>query len=163
MVDGAELKYERPSSMGSVVEIARQFEQFLDSKNAFCVHLELAADLLPNAIDPQDCLLLAQKVVPLIRRAHEFEETTVFPVLLANPALPPEFVVTVDRLRFEHLGDEDFADELCISLRGFVMDRPHANVEALAWMLRGFFEGLRRHVAFEREYILPLMTKAGKP
>jgi hypothetical protein len=26
-------------------------------------------------------------------------------------------------------------------------------------MLRGFFEGLRRHIAFEREHIVPLLCK----
>jgi hemerythrin-like domain-containing protein len=148
--------------MGSTIEIMRMFEQFLDSKNAFCDHLELAADLLPDGLDPQDCLLLAQKVVPLIRRAHQFEEVKVFPVLLASPGIPAGFAETVDRLRFEHQGDEDYATELCISLRCLVMDRPNANVDALAWMLRGFFEGLRRHVAFEREHVLPLMIKIRK-
>ncbi len=144
------------------MEIANKFRQYLDLKDVFCTHLELAADMLPDAIDAQDCLLLAQNVVPLMRRAHEYEEFTVFPTLLARPSTPPEFNATVDRLRFEHLGDEEFANDLCISLRLFVMDRPRANVDALAWMLRGFFEGIRRHVAFEREHVLPLMTKGRK-
>jgi hypothetical protein len=26
-------------------------------------------------------------------------------------------------------------------------------------MLRGFFEGLRRHIAFEREHIVPILCK----
>lgn len=35
-------------------------------------------------------------------------------------------------------------------------DRPY-NAEAIGFMLRGFFEGLRRHIAFEREHVLPMI------
>ncbi|MNL85495.1 hypothetical protein D3C87_2138230 [compost metagenome] len=28
------------------------------------------------------------------------------------------------------------------------------NMEATGYMLRGFFEGMRRHIAFEREFLL---------
>ncbi len=33
--------------------------------------------------------------------------------------------------------------------------------EALGYMLRGFFEGLRRHIAFEEEHLVPLLAKSG--
>jgi hypothetical protein len=39
--------------------------------------------------------------------------------------------------------------------------------DAAGYMLRGFFEGVRRHVAFEREMLAPLMKlalrRAGSP
>jgi hemerythrin-like domain-containing protein len=148
--------------MNPDAEIIHKFRQILDTKDVFCAHLELVADLLPDAIDPRDCLLLAQNIVPLVRRAHVFEESVIFPSILANNITPRDFAATLDRLRFEHLGDEEFANDLCVSLRQFVMDRSNSNVDALAWMLRGFFEGLRRHVAFEREFVLPLVTTQEK-
>lgn len=135
------------------------FKQFLNEMDWFCNRLESTADLLPNAIDAQDCLLLAQNVVPLVRHAHAFEEGTLFPILLADPNTPESIKASIERLRFEHAGDDYFADDLCLSLRQFVIDRNNANVESLTWMLRGFFEGLRRHVAFERAFILPLVVK----
>lgn len=139
--------------------VAETLKQFLNEMDWFCDRLEATADLLPNGIDQQDCLLLAQNVVPLVRNAHCFEEVTVFPALLADPATPEGIKLAIERLRFEHAGDEYFADDLCLSLRQFVVDRSEANVDSLTWMLRGFFEGLRRHVAFERAFILPLLTR----
>ncbi|MGL4404620.1 MAG: hemerythrin domain-containing protein [Notoacmeibacter sp.] len=138
---------------------AETLKQILNEMDWFCNRLEATADLLPNDIDAQDCLLLAQNVVPLVRNAHAFEEGTVFPALLANPLAPANIKSSVERLRYEHAGDEYFADDLCLSLRQFVTDPKSANIESLTWMLRGFFEGLRRHVAFEREFILPLIAK----
>ncbi len=139
--------------------VSQTFLDFIESKELFCKRLEMAADLLPDGIEAQDCLLLAQSVVPLIKRAHEFEEQVIFPALLAATEAPTGLPQTIDRLRFEHLGDEEFASDLCISLRQFVIDRNSANIDALSWMLRGFFEGLRRHIAYERDHILPLVQK----
>ncbi len=39
----------------------------------------------------------------------------------------------------------------------FAADRDAVDVEKLGYMLRGFFTGVRRHLAFEREYILPII------
>jgi len=139
--------------------VAATFQAYLLEKDRFCDRLETVADLLPDGVDPRDCLLLAQNIVPLVKRAHHFEEDTVFPMLLADGNVPVELKDSLDRLKFEHLGDEEFANDLCLSLREFATNRPQANVESLAWMLRGFFEGLRRHVAFERVHLLPLIER----
>ena len=47
----------------------------------------------------------------------------------------------VDRYR---VGDDRFCGRDC-------------NFEALSYMLRGFFEGLRRHIAFEVEHLMPIL------
>ena len=139
--------------------IANTMQHYLREQARFCDRLETMADLLPDGVNDRDCLLMAQNIVPLVKRAHEFEEQTVYPLLVATPDMTPELLATLERLRFEHLGDEEFAGDLCVSLRQFVTDRERCNVESLAWMLRGFFESLRRHVAFEREHVLPLVEK----
>lgn len=137
--------------------MAETLRFYLSEQEQFCARLEAVADLLPEGVDRRDCLLLAQNVVPLVKRAHEFEENELFPLLLQDPQLPDDLTSSIERLRFEHMGDEDYACELCNSLRQFVTERENFNVESLAWMLRGFFEGLRRHIAFERAYILPMV------
>lgn len=143
-------------------EVAARFRAYLLEKDRFCGRLETVADHLPDGIDPRDCLLLAQNIVPLVRRAHQFEEQTVFPLLLSHIDLTPDVRASLDRLKLEHLGDEEFASDLCLALREFVTNRERSNVETLSWMLRGFFEGLRRHVAFERAHLLPLLEKDQK-
>lgn len=139
--------------------VAAEFRACLSAKDRFCNQLEAIADLLPAAVDVRDCLIVAQNIVPVVKRAHDFEENVVYPLLLSVYAGSTDVTEWLERLRFEHLGDEDFANDLCLALRDFATDRSVANVESLSWMLRGFFEGLRRHVAFERSNLLPLLEK----
>jgi hemerythrin-like domain-containing protein len=141
----------------SLQEVAARYRSFLAEKNRFCDHLEVLADLLPDRIDNQDCLHLAQNILPLVMRAHAFEEQVVFPYLESNPDLPESARQSFDRLKYEHFGDESFAQDLCISLKEFVTHRETSNPDTLSWMLRGFFDGVRRHVAFEQALLLPLI------
>jgi hemerythrin-like domain-containing protein len=67
--------------------------------------------------------------------------------------------VTLDRLRFEHCEDECFAEELTEALHALGSGDQKVNIEAVGYMLRGFFEAMRRHIAFESEMLLPI----GKP
>lgn len=153
---------QRRSDQWSSEEVAATYRSFLAEKNRFCDRLETLADLLPDGIDNQDCLRLAQNIVPLVMRAHVFEEQVVFPYLDSNPDLPDSAKQSFERLKYEHFGDEAFAHDLCVSLREFVTHRERSNPETLSWMLRGFFEGVRRHVAFEQALLLPLIeSKSG--
>lgn len=133
--------------------------QYLAQQARLCEKLESIADALPNDVDRQDCLQLAQALLPLIKRVHDYEEHTVFPWLMLARGADETLRNSLDRLKYEHLGDEEFATDLSSALRGYVTDRASCNTEALAWMLRGFFEGMRRHIAFEREHILPLLQQ----
>jgi hemerythrin-like domain-containing protein len=138
-------------------EVAATYRSFLAEKKWFCDRLETLADLLPDGVNNQDCLHLAQIVVPLVMRAHAFEEQVVFPYLAKSPNLPDSAKESLERLKYEHFGDEAFAHDLCISLREYVTHRDRANPETLSWMMRGFFDGVRRHVAFEQALLLPLI------
>ena len=66
---------------------------------------------------------------------------------------------TIQRLHAEHWEDESFAFEVQDALIEFAQNPKQSNVEALAYMLRGFFEGVRRHVAFEWEHVVPTVRK----
>lgn len=145
------------TSRSSAVQLAETLRHYLTEQEKFCARLEAVADLLPDGADRSDCLLLAQNVVPLVKRAHEFEENELFPVLMQEEGVSAEMRASLERLRFEHMGDEDYAAEISNALRQFVTERERFNVDSLAWMLRGFFEGLRRHIAFERAYVLSLI------
>jgi len=132
----------------------------LSTLSSICSSLEEIADGLPENVDRQNCMTLARTIYPTIVNSHRFEEGIVFP-LLRRTANVPGLDDTIERLRFEHWEDESFAAELQESLCAFVNGRQQQeNVETLAWMLRGFFESLRRHIAFEREHVMPMLTKA---
>lgn len=65
------------------------------------------------------------------------------------------------RLRAEHVEDECFAGEVTEILLAIGHGETVENPEAIGFMLRGLFENLRRHIAFEREHVLPMIGIAG--
>jgi hemerythrin-like domain-containing protein len=119
---------------------------------ALCDDLEAIADSLPASIVNQECLFAAKSLTRLIRDVHAFEEQTLFPSLRQIFHASDEFAAAVDRLTFEHLADECYADDIAEKLSYVGAGGRDVNMEALGYMLRGFFESLRRHVAFERDH-----------
>jgi hypothetical protein len=119
---------------------------------ALCDDLEMIADSLPGNIVNQDCLFAAKSLGRLIRDVHAYEEETLFPALRPMFQSSGEFTNAVDRLIFEHLTDECYADDIAEKLIYLGTGGREVNMEALGYMLRGFFEALRRHVAFERDH-----------
>ena len=119
---------------------------------ALCDDLEAIADSLPSAIDNQNCLFAAKCLGRLMRDVHAYEEETLFPALAQVFAASSEFAGAIDRLTFEHLADECYADDIAEKLLYLGTGGRDVNMEALGYMLRGFFEALRRHIAFERDH-----------
>ena len=125
-------------------------------KLRLCAALEEIADSLPDRVDTLMCLSTANTLLPMLRNIHRYEEETIFPAYAAVT----HDTGCVERLKAEHLEDECFADELTEALLLAGHGGTVANPEALGFMLRGFFETIRRHVAFERELILPAFATA---
>jgi hemerythrin-like domain-containing protein len=124
---------------------------------ALCDRLEQVADDLPGRVDRQDCLILSRAIGPMLNRIQHFEETEIFPVLLEWPALHGELLETIERLKLEHQVDACYAEDVQDMLHGLGEGRPHISSDAAGFMLRGFFESLRRHVAHELQLIVPLI------
>lgn len=120
---------------------------------ALCDQLEEIADSLPAHIDGPKCLYAARALSPLIKGVHAYEENILFPWLETVSDIQPALKETLNRLKFEHCEDACFAEELTDALLRLGSGEP-VNMEATGYMLRGFFEALRRHIAFEREHIL---------
>jgi hypothetical protein len=126
-----------------------------------CDQLEEIADSLPANIDRKKCLYAAKALSPLIKGVHNYEETILFPWLESTTDIQPALRETLNRLKFEHCEDACFAEELTDTLLRLGSGEP-VNVEATGYMLRGFFEALRRHIAFEREHILSNLKASGQ-
>ena len=138
-------------------EISEILEANLAAQSELCNKLEEFADKLPGHIDVQDCLALARLIMPVLREAHNFEESQLFPDLKERFGDNEQLMTTLERLRFEHWEDESFADELRECMVNFANNQMPELVSSLSYMLRGFFAGVRRHIAFEREHIIPLL------
>src|SRR5690606_41840533 len=116
-------------------------------------------DALPISAgaDPELCRMLARELEPALRGLHRFEEEALFPAYSAALGVVP---LSLARLRAEHVEDEGFAAEIAEELAALASTGSVENPEALGFMLRGFFESQRRHIAFEREHVLPAIRKA---
>jgi hemerythrin-like domain-containing protein len=121
-----------------------------------CDCLEHLADSLPDQVDRR----LARAVACIIRedvaKHFAWEEEALFPVLLSHAHDHATLSPILRQLEAEHERDEDYASEIAESLSSFADTGVIGNAEMLAYMLRGFFEGQRRHVTWEDTLLVPL-------
>lgn len=125
-----------------------------DAQLALCEALEDIADSLPANINRQKCMYAAKSLIPLVNGVHRYEEETLFPLLEKLRAHDGELTEAIARLKFEHVEDECFAEELTDTLTRLGSGDAGVNAEAAGYMLRGFFESIRRHIAFEQQFML---------
>lgn len=130
-----------------IVALELSYQRLLDH----CDVLEVIADALPRA-DIRLCINTADTLEPLIDTTHMLEEEVLFPMLTASKRV--ELNQTMARLRQEHLYDSATAEEVCEILRGLAAGRPVLSPDAIGYLLRSFFDGMRRHIRGERDLIL---------
>ena len=130
-----------------------QVGTFFDQQMAMCDLLEEIADSLPNRLNHQHCLWASRLVGPLLKKAHAAEEAMLFPRIVATHT---QGRAVVEQLRLEHLEDECFAEEVQYELHQLGCRQRVLAPETTGYMLRGFFECLRRHVRHERELLASL-------
>lgn len=126
---------------------------------ALCTELEDVADSLPDRVDQLRCLHLARAIGAIVIEAHELEERLLFARISGLASRHIGLAGSIERLRWEHFEDMCFGEEICEALLDIGRGTPALDKEALGYMLRGFFEGLRRHIAFEREILIPLLSE----
>jgi hemerythrin-like domain-containing protein len=131
-----------------------------DRKLKLCQAIEAIADGLPSAVDRLQCLQVANQLVPLLRETHRYEEENVFPVFeRAGGRDALATAASIRRLKAEHVEDECAAQDLTEVLLEIGHGGTIQNPEALGFMLRAFFEPIRRHIAFEREHVVPVVAR----
>ena len=141
-----------PARFVPCVDMARAHAQ----KLRLCAALEAIADGLPSRVDQFQCLAVASSLVPLLRACHRFEEEIVFPVFARSRG----GAAVVARLKAEHLEDDCAAEDLSEALLAIGHGKPIENPEAFGYMLRALFESMRRHIAYERDHVLPRVEGA---
>lgn len=122
-----------------------------------CDDLETVADRLPAAISPHDCKLLAARLDMLMTETHVEEERVLIPLLMSDGRV--ELSQLANRLRREHEVDTVTMQEVVEALRTLAGARPMTSPDATGYLLRAFFESLRRHIHSEQD-IIALLTDA---
>lgn len=135
---------------------ARRFEVLISRQEAACRDLEALADTLPERLDTLAATILAGGLSGLLRSCQAIEEARVFPALLERD---PGFEPMIERLRAEHMEDEDHAVVLADAVATCVRDPRRADADRLGYLMRGMFQPLRRHTAFDRHVVLRLYRR----
>lgn len=121
-----------------------------------CNILEFLADSHPDAFDHR----LAGLAITILRSGlpqhMELEEDVFFPLLRWRIGGTRHLAAILDRLTDEHEIDRGLAVEIADKLEALCDGRSRYDSEALVYMLQGFLEGQRRHIAWENGVILPL-------
>lgn len=121
-----------------------------------CDALERIADDLPDNVDR----MLVSTILPMLQQDLDIhvrdEELGLFPLLLARAAPEDNFAGIMEVLSREHAADEGFAEEIIDELECLRTSERPGNPDMVGYMLRGFFEGQRRHLAWEDAVVLPL-------
>ena len=126
-----------------------------DQHLQLCDLLEEIADRLPDRIDGRQCVYAAAALRYRVNAHHQLEEDVLFPRLAARAGDDPDLHKILKRLADEHRTDEGHCEEAIELLTKLSEGIAPRNVEAAGYMLRGLFEGLRRHIAFENDHVLP--------
>ncbi|WP_429814140.1 hemerythrin domain-containing protein [Ensifer sp. B1-9] len=116
---------------------------------SLCDRLETLADSIPRRIDAASCRVIMAELPEKLRRVHALEEMILFPAV-EDQRTGEDRGALIARLRAEHDQDDRAAIELVRVLRAVLDNRASLNWDAIGYMLRGFFETVRRHVATER-------------
>lgn len=131
--------------------ISREHREHLD----LCANLEEIADSLPNNVDQHACTCVALALRYRVGVHHAIEEEVLFPLLTARAGDDVVLMSTLLRLKDEHRTDEGYCDEVLELLTALSKGNRPANAEAAGYLLRGLFECMRRHIAFEEDHLLP--------
>ncbi|MBU1305346.1 MAG: hemerythrin domain-containing protein [Alphaproteobacteria bacterium] len=110
----------------------------------------MIADDLPRA-DSIKCATTADSLQSAISATQLLEEEILFPLLVAQER--EELEQTILRLKSEHLTDKFNAEEVGYVLRGLAVYQSDLSADAVGYLLRAFFEGVRRHIRSEQELI----------
>jgi hypothetical protein len=117
-----------------------------DDMLALCEGLETLADALPGRIDAALCHHLIERLEPSLKKLQAAERVLLFPLLASAPE-------AVERRGTAHAIDAAAAAEVADALRAMMRGEARPSPDALGYLLRSFFDSMRRHVATEREWL----------
>ena len=122
-----------------------------------CAALEKIADGLPGSGHQ----VRTGKVLSFLDKAfarHAFlNEKCLFPLIRSLEEKNEHIELMLRELEFEHSADRGLIVEILSAYMG--RDSRNAGLEALGYLLRSFFENYRRHSAWERITLYPIVRK----
>ena len=115
---------------------------------ALCEDLEAVADTLPHPFDPARLADIAHRTEAVLERLQTAERTELFPLLLLRGDRG-----AVERREKAHNADAAAAAEVAEALSAQLRGTVHLSPDAQGYLLRSYFEGIRRHIEAEAEWL----------
>ena len=131
-----------------------------DRQIALCNELETIADSLPDRVDQRACRSVANALPATMGAVHDAEERLLFPQVLAKSRHAHQDLI--EKLRLQQVADLCSAEEVQQELLLLAGGQPSLSPEAMGYLLRGFFDGVRRHVLHSKE-LLDVLDDASPP
>ncbi len=124
-----------------------------------CTALETIADGLPGSGSQQR----TAKVLAFLDKAfarHLFiYEKCLFPMIRSLEEKNEPLELILQELEFEHAADRGLIVEIASAFMGRHERNGELNSQMLGYLLRAFFENCRRHCAWERNIVLPIIQQ----
>lgn len=127
-------------------------------ERSFCDRLEVLADTLP-AIDSAAASEAVAILRKSLRRHIALEEGLLLPMLITRAQAEDNVKALRCQVAAEHAADEVLAHDIADELDAAAGSRHVRNPEMLGFMLHGYFECRRRHLAWESAVVLPLAIR----
>lgn len=125
-------------------------------QNELCDLLEAIADGLPKRFDDALALVSVSLLESGLPSHMRLEEEALFPLLRRRVSGDHPLHMALVCLESEHDRDGAILVEIIDGLKTAIADGEVRNADMLGYMLRGFFESQRRHIAWEEAVLLPV-------
>lgn len=124
-----------------------------------CALLEDVADSLPHEFSPTQAATARRALLSYLPAHIDMAEGILFPLIRKRLPHGDPLNNVLEQLDQEHAHSRGSLIELIEVLAPTAAERPPDNAEAFAYLLRCFFEAQRRHIAWEREVLLPPLNE----
>lgn len=121
-----------------------------------CDLLEAVADGLPHSFDKALAVIAVSILEGSVPRHMRLEEEALFPALRDRVASDHPLHAALGCLQEEHERDGAMLVELTDALKSAAQQGSVSNPDMLGYMLRGYFDSQRRHIAWEDRVVLPI-------
>jgi hemerythrin-like domain-containing protein len=144
-----------PSDVGPLGDPLAYLAHDHATQRALADLLEGLADGLPDGVDRRAAALGAHSLRMLAARRWALEEQALFPLIESHApeGAPARRAIAIARR--EHRETAGRAIELADELEALAESGRARNPDALGFMLRAFFDGLRRHLDWTEAAIMP--------
>lgn len=124
-----------------------------------CAALETIADGLPGSSSQERTARVLAFLDKAFARHVFIYEKCLFPMIRSLEEKNEPVELVLQELEFEHSADQGLIVEIASAFLGRNERDGRLNTEMLGYLLRAFFENCRRHCAWERNIVQPIIRQ----